>query len=178
MKRVGILAATVAVLLLAGCNEKPQKSDSDGAVSSAADTVAAEKFVDFSATYKGKTQRLSDYVGKGKVVVADFWASWCGPCRREIPTLKRIYERFKDSDVVVLGVATWDEPEDTERAIAELDIPYPQMLNAQTAGSDAYGIEGIPEIIIFAPDGTILVRGLRGHELEDAVAAIAEKYAK
>lgn len=172
------MAATVAVLLLAGCNEKPQKSDSDGAVSSAADTVAAEKFVDFSATYKGKTQRLSDYVGKGKVVVADFWASWCGPCRREIPTLKRIYERFKDSDVVVLGVATWDEPEDTERAIAELDIPYPQMLNAQTAGSDAYGIEGIPEIIIFAPDGTILVRGLRGHELEDAVAAIAEKYAK
>lgn len=176
MKRFGIFVLAVAAILLCGCNEKPRKSDGGGEAS-VVDTVAREKFVDFSATYRGKTQRLSDYVGRGELVVADFWASWCGPCRREIPTLKRIYERFKGK-VVVLGIATWDDPADTERAIAELGITYPQMLNAQTAGSDAYGIEGIPEIIVFAPDGTILSRGLRGDELERYVEACVESHSR
>jgi hypothetical protein len=70
----------------------------------------------------------------------------------------------------VLGVATWDEPDDTRTAITELGINYPQMLNAQKAGSDAYGIKGIPEIILFAPDGRIVARGLRGEEIEKAVS--------
>ena len=69
----------------------------------------------------------------------------------------------------MLGVATWDKPEDTQKAVKELGIQYPQMLNAQTAGSEAYGIEGIPEIILFAPDGKIVARGLRGEEIEKAV---------
>lgn len=132
-------------------------------------TLEGAKFVDFAATHNGKTQHLSDYVGKGKLVVADFWASWCGPCRKEIPNLINIYNKYGQR-VTVLGVATWDEPEETEKAIAELKIPYPQMINAQNAGSDAYSITGIPEIIVFAPDGTILHRGLRGKALEKAVA--------
>ena len=138
------------------------------AIDKTCSTLAGAKFVDFAATYNGKTQRLSDYVGKGKLVVADFWASWCGTCRKEIPNLINIHEKYGDK-VLVLGIATWDNPEDTEKAIAELKIPYPQMLNTQKAGSDAYSITGIPEIIVFAPDGTILHRGLRGQELENAV---------
>lgn len=125
-------------------------------------TSAGAMFTDFEAEYEGKVQRLSDYVGKGNYVLVDFWASWCGPCRQEIPNLIEAYERYKDKGLVVLGVATWDKPEDTKKAIAELQIPYPQIMNAQKAGSDAYGIEGIPEIILFAPDGTIVARHLRG----------------
>ena len=60
--------------------------------------------------------------------------------------------------------------EDTKKAIEKMGIPYPQMLNAQKAGSDAYGINGIPQIILFGPDGTILKRNLRGEALEKAVA--------
>lgn len=134
------------------------------------ETSEGKKFKDFSAEYDGKVTKLSDYVGKGKYVLVDFWASWCGPCKAEIPNLINVYNKYKGKKFEVLGVATWDEPEDTKKAIEKMGIPYPQMLNAQKAGSDAYGINGIPQIILFGPDGTILKRNLRGEALEKAVA--------
>ena len=134
------------------------------------ETSEGKKFKDFSAEYDGKITKLSDYVGKGKYVLVDFWASWCGPCKAEIPNLINVYNKYKGNKFEVLGVATWDKPEDTKKAIEKMGIPYPQMLNAQKAGSDAYGINGIPQIILFGPDGTILKRNLRGEALEKAVA--------
>lgn len=134
------------------------------------ETSPGKMFKDFEAEYDGKVTKLSDYVGKGKYVLVDFWASWCGPCKREIPNLINVYNKYKGDKFEVLGVATWDKPEATLGAIDMLGIPYPQMLNAQKAGSDAYGIEGIPEIILFAPDGTIVKRGLRGNAIETTIA--------
>ena len=134
------------------------------------ETGEGKMFKDFEAEYEGKVTKLSDYVGKGKYVLVDFWASWCGPCKAEIPNLINVYNKYKGDKFEVLGVATWDKPEDTKQAIEQLHIPYPQMLNAQKAGSDAYGINGIPQIILFGPDGTILKRNLRGAALEQAVA--------
>ncbi|MBR6036875.1 MAG: TlpA family protein disulfide reductase [Bacteroidaceae bacterium] len=136
------------------------------------ETGEGKMFKDFSAEYEGKVTKLSDYVGKGKYVLVDFWASWCGPCRAEIPNLIKVYNKYKGDKFEVLGVATWDKPEDTKEAIAELGIPYPQMLNAQKAGSDAYGITGIPQIILFGPDGKILKRNLRGAGIESTVAKL------
>lgn len=118
---------------------------------------------------EGKEHKLSDYVGKHKLVLIDFWASWCGPCRGEIPTIIELYNKYAGEKFEVLGVATWDEPEDTKKAIEELGIKYPQIMNAQKAGSDAYGIQGIPQIILFGPDGTILKRDLRGDDMVKAV---------
>ena len=131
-------------------------------------------FKDFEAEYEGKVTKLSDYVGKGKYVLVDFWASWCGPCKREIPYLIQVYEEYKGDKFEVLGVATWDKPEDTKKAIEQLGIPYPQMLNAQKAGSDAYGISGIPQIILFGPDGKILKRNLRGEGIAEAVKEVLQ----
>lgn len=136
------------------------------------ETGEGKKFKDFEAEYEGKVTKLSDYVGKGKYVLVDFWASWCGPCRAEIPNLINVYNKYKGDKFEVLGVATWDKPEDTKKAIEQMKIPYPQMMNAQKAGSDAYGISGIPQIILFGPDGTILKRNLRGEALEKAVAEV------
>ncbi len=135
----------------------------------AAKTAAGKMFTDFEAEYEGQVQKLSDYVGKGKYVLVDFWASWCGPCRHEIPTIIEMYDKYAGDNFEVLGVATWDEPDDTKKAMEELGIKYPQIMNAQKAGSDAYNIEGIPEIILFAPDGTIMKRGLRGEAIVKAV---------
>ena len=146
--------------------EEAAKKAEEQAAEALAKTSEGAMFVDFSAEYDGKTQKLSDFVGKGKYVLVDFWASWCGPCRREIPNLIDVYNKYKGSKFEVIGVATWDEPDDTKKAIAELNIPYPQIMNAQKAGSDAYGIRGIPEIILFAPDGKIVKRGLRGSDIE------------
>ena len=129
-------------------------------------------FLDFEVEHDGKTIRLSDYVGKGQYVLVDFWASWCGPCREEIPNLITAYNKYKEQGLIVLGVAVCDKPEATTQAIKELNIPYPQILNSQKIATDLYGIEGIPEIILFAPDGTILKRGLRDEEIEKTLAEI------
>lgn len=136
------------------------------------ETSEGKMFKDFEAEYNGKVTKLSDYVGKGKYVLVDFWASWCGPCRREIPNLINVYNQYKGEKFEVLGVATWDKPADTERAIGELGIKYPQIINAQKAGSDAYGINGIPQIILFGPDGTIIKRNLRGEAIAKAVEEV------
>ncbi len=130
-------------------------------------TKEGEKMVDFAVkTEDGGEVKLSDYVGKGQVVVVDFWASWCAPCRREISgTLMEMHKKYDGKGLKILGVACWDKLEDTKKAIEELQIPWEQILDTQYIASDAYGFNAIPHIIVFSADGTILSRGLQGEEL-------------
>ncbi|MBR4924181.1 MAG: AhpC/TSA family protein [Prevotella sp.] len=134
-----------------------------------------DMFKDFAVEYDGKTTRLSDYVGRGRYVLVDFWASWCKPCRQEIPNLIALYEKYKDEKFQVLGIAAQDIPEASLRAINEMQIPYPQILNSEKIATDLYGIDALPETILFSPDGTILARGLRGVELEKELEEILRK---
>lgn len=133
-------------------------------------TMAGKMFVDFGGyTVDGKSSRLSDYVGKGKFVLVDFWASWCGPCKGEIPNLIELQNRYGGEKFTVLGVNVWDDEESFKAALASEGITYPQIFvptnNADNA-TELYGIQGIPQIILFGPDGTILRRDLRGEEMK------------
>ncbi len=134
-------------------------------------TAVGKMFADFEVTNDGTTVRLSDYVGKGKYVLVDYWASWCGPCIRQIPVLKELLEEFGDKGLEVLGVAVWDEPQNTEKAIGTHGITWPCIINAQTIPTDIYGINGIPCIILYGPDGTILSRDKQGDDLKADVRA-------
>ena len=121
---------------------------------------------------EGKETRLSDFVGKGNYVLVDMWASWCAPCREEIPNLAEIYNTYKDKGLVILGIATWDKKDRIIKAIEDLNMTWPQLLDTRQKVMELYGVNGIPHIILFAPDGTIVARNLRGDEMKQKVAEI------
>ncbi len=134
-------------------------------------TAEGKMFTDFTVEDSdGKTVKFSDFVGKGKYVLVDFWASWCGPCKREIPNIKTVYDKYKGKDFDVLSVAVWDRPEDTKAAAKEHGVVWSQIINAQQVPTSIYGIDGIPHIMLIGPDGIILKRGLRGDDIEEEVA--------
>lgn len=119
---------------------------------------------------------LSDYVGKGKYMLVDFWSPWCGPCKQEIPNIKSVYEQYHGDNFDVLSVAVWEESrkmnwQNTIDTAAVLGMTWNQINNGHQEPAALYGIDGIPHVILFGPDGTIVKRDLRGQELADAVAA-------
>lgn len=139
-----------------------------------AETSEGKMFKDFTVTYGDSTWKFSDYVGKGKYALVDFWASWCGPCIRETAVIKDIYNEYTPKELEVLGVAVWDEPDKTLAAVRNHQLPWKQIINAQTIPTDIYGIPAIPCIILFGPDGTIIARDKTGDDLRAAVKAAME----
>ena len=133
-------------------------------------TAEGKMFTDFEVD----GVKFSDFVGKGKYMLVDFWASWCGPCKREIPNIKAVYEKYAGEDFDILSVAAWDEPQASIDTAAAYGIKWNHMINTQKVATDIYGIDGIPHIVLFGPDGTILKRDLRGEGIEAEVS----KYVK
>ena len=118
--------------------------------------------------------KFSDYVGKGTYVLVDFWSPWCGPCKREIPNIKTVYEKYKGKGLEVLSLAVWERQpvQVTIDTAAELGMDWLHVNNCGSVPTDIYGVEGIPHLMLLGPDGTILKRGFHG--LEGIEAAVAE----
>ena len=138
-------------------------------------TKPGKAFADFEGiTTDGERVKLSDYVGQGQYALVDFWASWCGPCRREIPTLIEMHKRYKDKGLLVLGVGVWEDSHEIHlQAVKELQIPYPQIYDDQNShATSLYGIMGIPQIMLIGPDGIIIQRDLRGEQIDEILSQI------
>ena len=139
-------------------------------------TVEGKPFVDIKGKdVDGKDVALSDFVGKGNYVLMDMWASWCGPCKGEIPNLAKLHNQFKDKGLTVLGVFVWDKEENLKKAMEEEKVTWPQIFDSQEVATNLYGVDGIPQIILFAPDGTIAHRNLRGEDMIQTVTELINK---
>ena len=110
------------------------------------------------ADLSGRTATLADY--KGKVVLVDFWATWCSSCERELPDLKQVHAKFPAADFALLAVSV-DEagPDVVARYAAEKAMPY-RVLFADNAAPKAYRVFGLPTKFLIARDGTILKKYL------------------
>ena len=140
-----------------------------------AHTAIGDKFTDFEVVQDPADPRskvkLSDYVGKGKTILLVFWASWCEENRKEMPGLKSIYEKYHGDAFDMVSIAVTDTPENSLKAAKEMGITWNLIVNAGTIPLETYGVRRIPDMILFGPDGTILLRNFWGYgdQILDAI---------
>ena len=135
-------------------------------------TAVGQKFIDFTMdTPEGKSVNLADFISKNKYTLVDFWASWCGPCRAEMPNVVAAYKEFNKKGFGIVGVSLDNDAEKWKAAIKDLGMTWPQMSDLKgwnCEGAALYGVRSIPATVLIDQEGTIVARNLRGD-------AIAEK---
>jgi len=111
--------------------------------------------------FDGRLIALSDF--RGKVVVLNFWASWCTPCKQEMPNLERVWQEFKERDVVVLGIDVLDDPDDAAAFLTALRITYPNVHDPDRSRMIAYQVTALPTTIFIDRSGRIRARFVGGY---------------
>ena len=122
-----------------------------------------------------KEIKLSQYAGKGNYVFVDFWASWCGPCRAEMPNVVEAYKKYHSKGLEIVGVSFDQKKDAWTAAVKNLGMEWPQMSDLkgwQCAAGKVYGIRSIPSNILLDPQGKIVASDLRGEDLQKRLAEI------
>ena len=190
MKKLSVLSATLlsSALILSACSstsEKKEETNKQTSTSSSSETKATQAF-DFTAMDKdGKTVKLSDF--KGKKVYINMWASWCGPCMREIPELEKTYQKLKDNkDIVFLSMTSPNDaefknqsPQDKSKDVIlkkakELGATYPVLFDVNDRFIINYAIRSFPTHILINSDGTFETR-IAGAVTEESLTKEIEK---
>jgi thiol-disulfide isomerase/thioredoxin len=140
--------------------------------------VEGAMFPDFNEQdITGKPLAVSNY--KGKVVLIDFWAIWCGPCIGELPNVIKVYEKYHDKGFEIIGVSLDQSAQGLKSYTADRNMPWQQFCDEKRWSNklvQKYGVQSIPATFLLDGDGKIIGRNLRGEALEQAVAkALANK---
>ncbi len=132
--------------------------------------AVGKPFVDLTMrNLDGNEAHLADFVGNGKYLVVDFWASWCRPCRQSMPELKEIYKRYAGK-IEIVGVSFDSNEAAWKKCVADLELPWNHISDLkgwQSAASEVYGVDAIPHLMLIAPDGTIVAKKLNDESLAE-----------
>ena len=177
--RFAYALAAVAVMAVMACQPGKTKSPStpsEAATAAPQDTASHEDELVISFTMadmNGNNVAVTDEFAKHKLTIIDFWASWCGPCRQEMPSLVKTYNDYKDKGLGIVGVSLDEDKEQWSSAVSAMDMTWTQLSDLQgwhNAAAQTYGIQAIPFTIVVDDKGKVLTAGLRGEELRAFVA--------
>jgi thiol-disulfide isomerase/thioredoxin len=124
----------------------------------------------------GESYSLSDY--RGKVVMVNFWATWCPPCRRELPSMEALYQAFRDEPFTVLAINQWESPDHVFAYMGQLEVfpGFPILFDRDSAVSQTFGIKGLPTTVLIDKRGRVVYRAVGGRDFNHAeVRAIIRK---
>ena len=134
---------------------------------------------DFTLTdIDGKSHRLSNY--RGKVVIVNFWATWCPPCRAEMPSMQRAWQKLKKQNVVMLGVDVGEDEDTIFKFTADYPVEFPLLMDHDSSVISRWPVRGLPTTFIIDPKGHIAYRAIGGRdwdspELLDKVRALLKQ---
>lgn len=138
-------------------------------------TDEGNRIPDFSMpTPEGENLNIMTEVQKHQITLLDFWASWCGPCRREMPFMKELYADYKDKGLGIVGISLDDDGDSWGEAISDLKIEWPQMSDLEgwdCSAAQLFNVTSIPYVVVVDAQGNILSEGLRGEPLRQFVAS-------
>ena len=141
-----------------------------------AKTAVGQKFTDFTLpSPEGEPVKLSDIIAKNKYTLIDFWASWCGPCRNEMPNVVAAYKEYNKKGFGIVGVSLDSDAEAWKKAIESMGMTWNHMSDVkgwQCEGAALYGVNSIPATVLVAQDGTIIARNLRGEAIKEKLAEL------
>ena len=115
------------------------------------------------------------YGVKGKLKIIDFWASWCPPCRAEMPNLVKAYKDYKDKGFDIVGISLDSKADAWAKGVKDLNITWTQLSDLkgwQNSGAALYGVNSIPQTVLVDKDGTLNAKNLHGQELEDKIKEV------
>lgn len=134
---------------------KPVEATQAGAGQPTQSKLEGKPAPDFSLpTLGGGTMRLSDY--RGKIVFLNIWATWCPPCRDEMPSMQRLYEHFQGRDFEMLTISIDEDPSKVEPFMKELGLTFPVAFDPQQQVASQYGITGVPETYLIDKNGIVM----------------------
>ena len=139
-------------------------------------TAVGQKYIDFAMNDpKGKEVKLSDFIGKNKYTLVDFWASWCGPCKKEMPNVIAAYKEYNKKGFGIVGVSLDNDGDKWKEAIKTWGMPWPQMSDLKgwnCEGAAIYGVRSIPATVLIDQEGNIIARNLRGDSIKEKLSEL------
>jgi len=174
MKTLALALLAAALVLFAACRKAqkaaaPQAGGTESKAENRPEENAGAEAIDFTMTaMDGTEQSAAKLAAQNKLTIIDFWASWCGPCRQEMPRLVQLYNMYKDKGLGIIGVSLDEDRAKWETAVSKMNMQWPQLSDLQgwdNAAAQQFGVQSIPFTIVVDSQSRPIAAGLRGNRL-------------